>query len=226
MAALTNGGPKELLPVGGFTVLHRIINEALDVGATRVRVVGSPLKPQIESFIGDFGDPRVEYATQNEPLGVADAVRAGAEPGQPALVLMGDTIYAFDSPTVELKRRLIDGAWAAVAVHEVPPEEVVHYGVVGFAENGTVDRIIEKPEPLSAPSRFAVASRFALSAEASSALFELMGRRVVDGLTLTDVIDEGINAGMRVDAVFLSDQVQMFDCGQPSGYRAAVEALG
>ena len=226
MAALTGGGPKELLTVGGYTVLDRIIIECLDAGATRVRVVGSPSKPQIRDHVLNFGDPRLEYASQDEALGLADAVRVGAEPNQPTLVPMADTFFDEFSPLRDMVRSLVDGAWAAVAVRKVPQERLPSYGVVGFGADGKVDRMVEKPSPLDAPSDFAIASRFALSKEAASALFELAARRPVAGLSLTDLLDEGIRAGRRVDAVFLPESAHMYDCGDPDGYRAALEVFG
>lgn len=226
MAAITRGAPKELLSVGRSSVLSYVVNEAFLSGASEVCVVGSRLKPAISEFVLGSGDPRLLLREQAEPLGIADAVRAGAEAGQPALVLMGDTVFASGSPVFELRAKLEEGAWAAVAVHEVPLEEVSHYGVVGFDATGQITQIVEKPAPLDAPGRFAIASRFALSGEASSALFEALGQRVVPNLTLTDVLEEGLRAGKRVAPVFLVETARLYDCGQPEGYFAAVEALG
>src|SRR5688572_6223074 len=160
MASVTAGEPKELLPVGGKSVLQWTIEEALLAGATRVRVVGSPVKPQIEQFVLDARNSKIEYAIQETPEGILDAVKQGLESGQPAIVLMGDTIFTQGSPLPDLARMIHEGAWAAVAVQEVMLSETRLYGIVGFSEDGKVNAIIEKPDPALAPSRWAVASRF------------------------------------------------------------------
>jgi UTP-glucose-1-phosphate uridylyltransferase len=226
MSAVTNGLAKELLPVRGLPVLAHIVDEALLSGAERVRVVGSPVKPLILDFVRSCGNERVEYAEQEVPLGLLDAVRSGAEAGQPALVLMGDTFFTVASPLPALERSLAQGAWGAVAVSEVPIEEVSKYGVVGFDEAGAVNAVVEKPSLEDAPSRWAVASRFALSAEAVDAMFLLAGTRPVEGLSLSELLDEGIRAGKRVEAVSLSSAARFFDCGCPEGYAIAIAELG
>ena len=226
MASIAAGEPKELLPVGGKPVLQWPIEEALLSGALRVRVVGSPVKPQIEQFVSETGNSKIEYAVQVSPEGILDAVKQGLESGQPALVLMGDTIYTQGSPLPDLAKMIHEGAWAAVAVREVLLSETKHYGVVSFSEDGVVNAIVEKPEPEVAPSRWAVASRFALSADAVDTVFAMAGSGPVEGLTLSDLLDQGIRAGKRVEAVTVSLGAKSFDCGLADSYLAATAELG
>ena len=226
MASVTAGEPKELLPVGGKPVLQWAIEEALLAGAQRVRVVGSPVKPRIERFVSEAGNPKIEYAVQETPEGILDAVKQGLEPGQPALVLMGDTIYTHGSPLSDLAKMIHEGAWAAVAVQEVLLSETKLYGVVGFSEDGVVNAVVEKPEPEVAPSRWAIASRFALSADAVDTVFAMAGAGPVAGLTLSDLLDQGIKGGKRVEAVTVRLGAKSFDCGLAESYLAATAELG
>jgi dTDP-glucose pyrophosphorylase len=226
MASITGGSPKELLTVGGKPVLQWTIEEALLAGALRVRVVGSPVKPLIQQFVSEFDNPKIEYAAQERPEGVLDAAKQGLEPGQPGLVSMGDTIFTQGSPLPDLVNKIHDGAWAAVAVEEVLLSETPLYGVVGFSEDGRVNAVVEKPEPLEAPSRWAIASRFCLSAEATDAVFAMASSHPIIGLTLSDLLDQGIKAGKRVEAVTLGISAKRFDCGTLESYLAATAELG
>lgn len=226
MASVTAGEPKELLPVGGKPVLQWAIEEALLAGASRVRVVGSPVKPRIEQFVFESANPKIEYGIQESPDGILDAVKQGIESGQPALVLMGDTIFTQGSPLPELARMIHEGAWAAVAVQEVMLSETSLYGIVGFSEDGRVNAVIEKPEPSLSPSRWAIASRFAMSADAVDTVFAMAGAGPVAGLTLSDLLDQGIRAGKQVEAVTLSLSAKSFDCGLAESYLAATSELG
>jgi len=226
MASVTAGEPKELLPVGGKPVLQWAIEEALLAGATRVRVVGSPVKPGIESFVRELSNTKIEYAVQETPEGILDAVKQGLEPGQPALVLMGDTIFTQGSPLPGLANMIHEGAWAAVAVQEVPLEETKLYGIVGIADDGSVNAIVEKPELAEAPSQWAVASRYSLSADAVDGVFVMAASHPIVGLTLSDLLDQGIKAGKRVDAVTMSIAAKSFDCGKAESYLSAATELG
>ena len=226
MASVTSGAPKELLPVGGKPVLQWAVEEALLAGATRVRVVGSPVKPGIESFVRESSNAKIEYSSQETPEGILDAVKQGLEPGQPALVLMGDTVFTQGSPLSELATMIGEGAWAAVAVQEVPLAETSLYGVVGFAEDGSVNVIVEKPEPGEAPSCWAVASRYSLSADAVDAVFVMAASHPIVGFTLSDLLDQGIKSGKRVEALTMGHSAKSFDCGKAESYLAAAAELG
>jgi UTP--glucose-1-phosphate uridylyltransferase len=119
-----------------------------------------------------------------------------------------------------------EGAWAAVAVQEVMLSQTPLYGIVGFSEDGKVNAVIEKPEPALAPSRWAIASRFALSADAVDTVFAMAGAGPVSGLTLSDLLDQGIRAGKQVEAVTVSLGAKSFDCGLADSYLAATAELG
>jgi UTP--glucose-1-phosphate uridylyltransferase len=225
MREVTGGAPKEMLPYGGRSILAHVVEEALMAPSERVRVVGSPAKPQISAFVASQENQRLEYAEQAQPLGVADAARVGAEARQPALILNGDTLYRRGSPVLKLAAILEEGAWAAVAVREVPQAMVTQYGVVAVEDSGKVVSVVEKPAVEAAPSRWAVAGRFALSREAVDALYAMRTNRPGDPLTLTDLIEEGLQAGRRVVGVRLGPDAEMYDCGGPEGYAAALRSL-
>jgi UTP--glucose-1-phosphate uridylyltransferase len=157
-----------------------------------------------------YEDANVEflYIRQSEQLGLGHAIRLaeGYAEGQPFAIALGDSIIeSKQTPTV--LRRLIDafertGASAAIAFEEVEPDDVVHYGIADPADTlpgfgGDVFRLrglIEKPSAAEAPSRYAIAGRYVVSASVFDAL-----RRTQPGkggeIQLTDalriMLDEG-----------------------------------
>lgn len=222
MAEVTGGNPKELLPVGGKPVLAWVAEECRAAGAESVRIVAAPRKPEIQAWVDSLADPTIQTRIQPEPAGLADAVRRGLEPGCAALVPMPDYLF----PSAETSKCLVEaissGAFGAVAVREVDRSRVDQYGIAGFDDDGRLDRLVEKPEPARAPSRWAVTGRFALGAEAASRLLEEPLRYA----HLVELLAEGLAEGRKVGAVRLGAEVACFDCGSPEGYRAAVDSLG
>lgn len=223
MAEVTSGRPKEMLSLGGIPVLQWVIDECRAAGCQTVAIVGSAHKPEIAGYLAEFGDVDLPYFEQPAPKGLADAVRQSNLPPGDALIPMPDTIFLSHSPSAALAAQIRNGAWASVAVREVPLDQVDRYGIVAFEVEGRVTAVVEKPAPFDAPSRFAIAGRFALSGSAMELLY---GKNPLpDRLTLTDILAEGLSQGRLIEAVQVDPAAQFFDCGSPKGYFAAVEAL-
>ncbi len=229
MRGVTGGAEKELLPVGGRSVLGHVMREALACGPREVLVVSSKSKPGVEELVRDLGDPRARVVFQDSPRGLADAVARCDARRETVLALMGDAFYGGDSPSARLVETLeARKAWACVAVREVPREAVERYGVVRFAlEDGRVTEVVEKPPAANAPSRWAVAGRFGFSPEAMR-LLHAMSADWRDGreMTLSDLLREGLRTRQAVYAVPILESEVLFDCGSPEGYAEALEALG
>lgn len=223
MASVTNGAAKELLEVAGRPVLAWVVEECFTAGVEEVRIVGSPLKPAVAKFVKERGDSRLVYREQPEPIGLADAVAWGVESGVPTLVPMADSIFVPKAPSTKLRGMVEEGAWAAIAVHEVELELVSLYGIAAFDADGRIREVVEKPPPESSPSRWAIASRFAFGAAATSLLFEKKGHPEAN---LTDVLRAGLEAREFLVATPLEDGTRLFDCGMPEGFAAATAALG
>ena len=189
---LTDAIPKELLPIGRTTVLHRVLAELQHAGIERVLFVVSERKPQIracfgESFAGDAALPpiRCDYATQTAMRGSGDAVRLAEEwtGSESFVVAFGDCFIEAENDGAEPLRRLMaahseQNAASSVLVEAVDREKVSRYGVVaplaalpeGVTEPFALRDIVEKPRTEDAPSRLVVAARFALSPQIFDAL--------------------------------------------------------
>lgn len=122
---------------------------------------------QVQSItrLGQFA-----YVRQGEPLGLGHAVLcAKATVGkEPFALLLGDDVFDEANPALGALIAAFEATGkSVVGVQEVPLGHVSRYGIVNApGERSTpwweVDRIVEKPSPDRAPSRFAVVGRYVL----------------------------------------------------------------
>ncbi len=68
-------GCKELIEVGGRSMLLRTVDELVAAGVSGIVVVTSPEKPAIAEALADFDAADLEFVEQSEPLGIVDALR-------------------------------------------------------------------------------------------------------------------------------------------------------
>ena len=112
MSTLTGGAAKELLPIGGVPLVLRVMEECAASGIEEVLVVSAPGKFDLEDAVraaaGKPGMPaRVEVDIQDEPRGLADAIRLGRffASGAPLAVALPDNLFIGDDPALS---QLID----------------------------------------------------------------------------------------------------------------------
>jgi len=241
---LTNALPKEMLPVGRYLALERIVAELQSAGVTRIVFVLSPAKEAfIRARFGDTGDHGVSfaYALQTEMRGLGHAVLQAepfVAPGEPFVVALGDAV--FEERTVGgVTGRLADavagrGADTGLVVQKVAPDRISRYGVVKPAsgvsltddnnEPFAIDGIVEKPAPEDAPSPYAAAARYALP----WAIFDTL-RQTAPGkggeIQLTDAIKTRLEAGLAGVAVPLQPGETRHDIGGLDSYFKAFAAF-
>ena len=230
---LTFAFPKEPLPVGRLPVLGHVVRELRRAGITKVAFIVSEAKPQIRAFFGDAyreaGDetPPVEctYIVQHEQHGLGHAVSLSRDwvEGRPFVVAFGDCIIESSRGLSPLERlmhvHLSRGSLATTLVEEVPLERVLRYGIVKpatspepYADELELDDIVEKPEPGAAPSRLAVAARWALGPE----IFDLLELAEVDPrgeINLTDAVRRLKRSGAELWACRLGTNEARRDIG-------------
>lgn len=217
-------GPKELLEVGGQSVLKRVVEEAKSAGASEIAIVVSPLKPEVTRFAESVG---AAVAVQEIANGLAPAVTQAARFG-PALILLPDTIFHPSAPTVRLVDALNRGYDIAVAIERVSDEDVSRYGIVEWnPDSGRISRILEKPDRKDTASRWAIAARFGIS---NRTLFFLRERvDLLKGqlgeIDLPPLLSEAIDRGHAAIAIPLEPNERRLDCGNPDGYRHACEVF-
>jgi UTP--glucose-1-phosphate uridylyltransferase len=118
-------------------------------------------------------------------------------------------------------------ASCVIAVEEVPAEETKHYGIIDPGEGEEdwvrIKNMVEKPDPAKAPSRWAVAGRYAFS----PIIFDMIRRVKPDKrgeIQLTDAIQLLCEEGKRVLALKLPKKDKRYDIGNfPSYFETFVE---
>ena len=143
---LTTNVPKPLLPVVGEPIMGHLLRLLNRHGIDQAVVTVQYLAASIRSYFGD-GDEygvRLSYATESVPLGTAGSVKNAEQglAGEPFLVVSGDALTDIDlTALVEFHQRT--GAMVTVALARKP--NVIEFGNVITAEDGRIERFIEKP---------------------------------------------------------------------------------
>jgi UTP--glucose-1-phosphate uridylyltransferase len=196
----TKAMPKEMLPVVDKPLIQYAVEECIASGIENIIFVTGRRKsaiedhfdsaPELERFLEERGRPQqarmvreisgglhFSYTRQSEALGLGHAVLSARElvGDEPFAVLLGDVIM--DGP-VAATRTLVEIYEAtgigAIAVEEVPREQVHLYGIID-ASPATEARwkspllrikdLVEKPAADKAPSNLSVTGRYVLPPE-------------------------------------------------------------
>jgi len=139
---------KQLLPVYDKPMVYYPLSMLMLAGIREILVISTPEDlPNFQRLLGDGSQwgLKFSYVEQDQPRGLADAFRVGADfiGGDSSCLILGDNIF-FGHGLPEMLRRaaaLEQGALIfAYAVRD--PER---YGVVDFDSNGLVLSLEEKP---------------------------------------------------------------------------------
>jgi bifunctional UDP-N-acetylglucosamine pyrophosphorylase/glucosamine-1-phosphate N-acetyltransferase len=136
----TETTPKPLLPIQGRPILDWTLG-ALPAAVDRVLVVVNYLAGQIEAYLREQRHiPSYLAIRQEQPRGTGDALRACRSHLQSDrfLVLNGDDLFGARD-LAELARQP-----AGLMVHEV--DEPRRFGIAFLRPDGTLDRLVEKPD--------------------------------------------------------------------------------
>ena len=165
---------------------------------------------------------------QEEPGGVGDAISTamGQIEGD-FLVLLGDNILlkehfgpAKSGPefasgaSLELVEKFEETGFPCVGVSSVSPDELGKYGVVGF-DGSRISTIIEKPDPLEAPSNYVLSGRYLLPGNTSEIIdrYPMNEHGEMQSIAiLRHLIDEP-----GIESVKLDDYA-LYDSGNPMSW--------
>jgi len=199
--------PKALLPVAGKPIMGHIVDDLMAAGIDEVCFVTGYMGDQIREWAeGRYRIP-LHWIHQRERLGLGHAILTAAEAirGEPVLIVLGDTLFEADLPSV-LKRP--DNSLGVMTV-----EDPSRFGVV-IVEGEKVVRLVEKPaEPIS---HLAIAGLYMI--RDTDLLLSCLERMVAEDLRtrgeyqLTDALAMMMEQG----AVFRTFPLKSwFDCGLP-----------
>ncbi len=156
LGRLTRITNKHLLPIYDRPMIYYAIEQLVGAGIDRIMVVtGGNHAGEFLRLLGsgsEFGLRHVDYAYQEKPGGIAEALGLAEHfaASEPVAVLLADNIFEYSiAPIVERFRAAPHGARLVLAEVDNPSA----YGVA-VMQDGKLARIVEKPsEP---PSRLAV----------------------------------------------------------------------
>ena len=176
-------------------------------------------------------DMDCSYVRQPRSLGLGHAVLCAEKlvGNEPFAVLLADDLMVGPDNGPEVLTQMVEEfgkvGTSLLAVQEVPAEHVKRYGIVAGAPAGErlikVDRMIEKPDPKSAPSRMGVAGRYILT-PAVFGHIRSNSRGAGGEIQLTDgiaklIATEGVHAYQYLG--------KRYDCGSKEGFLQATVEL-
>jgi len=249
---VTKSQPKEMLPVGRKPVVQYVVEEMQAAGLREILFVTGRQKTSIEDHFDhdaelvrkiseggrsellsaldyETADASFFFVRQRELKGLADAVATGRDfvGGEPFAVALGDSIIKNSGKGAlmnDMIRVFVDKkAAAVVAVEEVAPDMVHHYGIVspkGTPRAGqafAIDGVVEKPAPEEAKSNLAIAARYVFD----PVIFDAIDRTVPQKggeMQLTDSIGILINQGKPVYCIRLARDQRRYDVGNFESY--------
>jgi glucose-1-phosphate thymidylyltransferase len=148
---LTYTSAKQLIPVANKPVLFRVIESIRDAGIADIGIVVGDTAQEIRKAVGRGGrwGVRVTYIHQEEPLGLAHAVKVSQDflGDERFVMFLGDNVI--QGGISELIGQFAASDWNSqiVLTRVSEPEQ---YGVAELNERGQIVRLVEKPqEPIS-----------------------------------------------------------------------------
>lgn len=207
----THATPKPLIEVAGKPILGHIIDRLLPARPDEVCVIVGASGAPIKDYLAANYQCRFSFVVQDDPKGLGDAVYRARErfAGEPALVMLGDTIVDADIASFAGKENII-------AVKEVADPQ--RFGIVE-TRGDVVTRLVEKPQ--SPPSNLAVVGVYFFTD--SKPLFSALERLIASGeqtkgeFQLTDALEQLVRSGTRIVARKVE---HWLDCGTPDALLA------
>ena len=219
---LTRGTSKQLMAVYDKPMIYYPLSTLMHAGIRDILVITTPRDmDSFRSFLGD-GSPwgiSLEYATQDQPEGIAQAFLIG-EPfigDHPVTLVLGDNIFYGEDLTEKLQSACDRDTGATVFGYYVTDPE--RYGVVSFDDDGRALDIEEKPR--QPKSHFAVTGLYFYDNEVVDIARNLQPSARGE-LEITDVNREYLDRG-RLQVEILGRGTAWLDTGtQDSLLDAAV----
>lgn len=139
---------KHLLPVFDKPMIYYPLTTLMLSGIREILIVtGAVHVDSIRALLGD-GDAwglRIAYALQDEPRGLADAFRVGADfvGTDPVALILGDNIFHGQGLSALLES--VAGAPAGLSLFAVAVRDPQRFGVVELDRSGQPISLVEKP---------------------------------------------------------------------------------
>lgn len=244
----TKSMPKEMLPIIDTPVIQYVVEEAIASGIEDLIIITGRGKRAIEDYFDDSPELEmylakkkdnellklvrdvsslvdIHYIRQKEPNGLGDAVlRAENHIGnEPFAVLLGDDIIVHEKPcTAQLIENFEKYGRSTLAVEEIPHEKLSSYGIIKGKlltdSLYTLEDIVEKPSPDTAPSNMGAVGRYVFTPEIFDCIRNA-GKGVGSEIQLTDGI-RLLNKSQMIYACKFKGK--RYDTGDRLGYVKAI----
>ncbi len=133
--------PKPLIPVAGKTIISFIIDSLVEVGIRDFIFIIGYLGEKIELYVNkEYPELNKQFVQQSNREGSAHAIWTAKEAiadADEAVIVFGDTIIDVDW------KNIIDSPHSCLGTKKV--DDPRDFGVVVLEEDGTVKKVIEKP---------------------------------------------------------------------------------
>jgi glucose-1-phosphate thymidylyltransferase len=210
--------PKVLLNVAGKPILGHIIDKVIAEGVTSATIVVGHMSDRVIEFVrGAYPSLAVDFTEQEDPLGLGHAIYTARDAlkNDPILIILGDTIFDVDL------RPVLNKPVTALGVKAV--EDPRRFGVAELS-NGTITRLVEKPEHPA--SNLAVVGLYHIynTPLLRSCLDEIVKRdiRTKGEYQLTDVLQLMIDRGEKMEVFPVEG---WYDCGKRETLLSTNQAL-
>jgi glucose-1-phosphate thymidylyltransferase len=198
---ITYNTAKQLIPLGTKSVIERAILNLRDSGITDIGIIiGNNSPERIKQELGNGSDLGVDitYILQGEPLGLAHAVGCAQKyvGDTPFVVYFGDTVISSN-----ITEKLLDGFDPNIHDAGIPLQRVddpSRFGIAELSEDGTVQRVLEKPD--DPPSNLAYVGAVAFSPSFFD-IVESLEPSDRGELELTEAIDQYVQGNRKVVTV-------------------------
>jgi glucose-1-phosphate thymidylyltransferase len=217
---LTLSRCKQLLPVCNRPVIDHVLGAVSEAGLREIVVIVNPEEPDLREYVGEGArwGLRVQWAVQDEPRGIADAVLKAEDQvaGRPFIVYLADNL--FGGGIVEFVTRFA-GVYPAGLLRLKEVDDPRQYGVA-VVRDGVVESLVEKPP--QPPSRLAITGLYGLGPSFFEAA-RRAGPSARGELEITDALVELIRgeAGIRAEPW----DGEWEDTGHPAALLHANETL-
>jgi len=143
---MTASQPKPMLPVANRPIMEHVLRLLRRHGLTDTVVTVHFLASMVRNYFGDGEDfgMRLQYATEETPLGTAGSVKNAEDAlrDEPFLVISGDALTDIDlSDLIAFHKD--NNALVTVALARVP--DPLEFGIVIVDDDGKIQRFLEKP---------------------------------------------------------------------------------